>query len=132
MAVPPIERLAQLLGMLGSHHDGEVLNAAKAAHRLFAQLQTTWLALLAATPEQLEEAYDIGYRAGVLAGAHSMRPRSWREVCRQALDDHERELSEWEITFCSDYLQRGWPNPTPRQEAVLRRIADKCDIPVPD
>lgn len=39
-------QLAKFLGMLGSHHDGEVLNAARIAERLRKQLDKTWVALL--------------------------------------------------------------------------------------
>jgi hypothetical protein len=36
-------RLAALLGMLGSDHDGEVTNAARAARRLIQHHGLTWL-----------------------------------------------------------------------------------------
>jgi hypothetical protein len=36
------KRLSQLLGMLGSAHDGEVLNAAKMAQRFLGGLGLTW------------------------------------------------------------------------------------------
>ena len=43
--LPPAERdrLAKLLGMLGSDHDGEVLNAARLADRLVRDHGITWL-----------------------------------------------------------------------------------------
>ncbi len=41
-----IIQLAKFLGMLGSNHDGEVLNAARIAERLRKQLDKTWVALL--------------------------------------------------------------------------------------
>jgi hypothetical protein len=39
-------RAAKLLGMLGSDHDGEVVNAARSAHRLIRQAGSTWGELL--------------------------------------------------------------------------------------
>ena len=39
-------QLAKFLGMLGSNHDGEVLNAARIAERLRKKLDKTWVALL--------------------------------------------------------------------------------------
>ena len=35
-------KLAKLLGMLGSHHDGEVLNAARQAHKTVTNAGLTW------------------------------------------------------------------------------------------
>jgi hypothetical protein len=42
------DRLAKLLGMLGSNHDNEVLNAARAAENLRRKLGLTWDELLIA------------------------------------------------------------------------------------
>ncbi len=42
-------QLAKFLGMLGSNHDGEVLNAARIAERLRKKLDKTWVALLTGT-----------------------------------------------------------------------------------
>jgi hypothetical protein len=39
-------QLAKFLGMLGSNHDGEVLNAARIAERFRKTLDKTWIALL--------------------------------------------------------------------------------------
>jgi hypothetical protein len=41
-----VTQLAKFLGMLGSNHDGEVLNAARIAERLRKQLDKTWVSLL--------------------------------------------------------------------------------------
>ena len=43
-------QLAKFLGMLGSNHDGEVLNAARIAERLRKKLDKTWVALLTSAP----------------------------------------------------------------------------------
>lgn len=40
------KRLVKVLGMLGSRHDGEALNAARTAHTMLAQAKITWAELL--------------------------------------------------------------------------------------
>jgi hypothetical protein len=60
-------RLARVLGMLGSEHDGERANAALTAEKIRRQLGTTWEELLQPTkPNNLEvkAAYEKGLRAG--------------------------------------------------------------------
>jgi hypothetical protein len=44
-------RLAQLCGMFGSDFDGEVANAARAAHVLVKQLGLQWSDVITAPPE---------------------------------------------------------------------------------
>lgn len=45
--------LAKVLGMLGSTHDGEVVNAARKAHQLLQERGTTWPDLLLNAPSPL-------------------------------------------------------------------------------
>jgi hypothetical protein len=45
------QRLGRLLGMLGSDHDGEVINAAKLADQMVRKHGLTWEAIIAPTPE---------------------------------------------------------------------------------
>jgi hypothetical protein len=47
-------RLARLLGMTGSAHDGETLNAARLADRLVKDRGATWSEVLAAAPVHRE------------------------------------------------------------------------------
>jgi hypothetical protein len=69
-----IERLAQLLGMLGSDFDGEVLVAARKAHALLITLDATWGQLLAngsdssLTEEQMTKIYSAGLQRGEAIG----------------------------------------------------------------
>jgi hypothetical protein len=44
------ERVAKLLGMLGSEHDGEVVAAGRAADRLVRASGLTWRAVLVGAP----------------------------------------------------------------------------------
>jgi hypothetical protein len=70
-------RLAQLLGMVGSDHDGEALNAARLANKLVRDLGLTW-------PDVLG--------LGAVASAAPMQPPRPR-----SLDDEDREL----VRFCN-------------------------------
>jgi hypothetical protein len=47
------ERLARLLGMIGSAHDGEALNAARMADQLVRQRGLTWPDIITPTPPAL-------------------------------------------------------------------------------
>ena len=49
------KRLVKVLGMLGSRHDGEALNAARTAHIMLAQAKTTWAELLDIKPGEEPE-----------------------------------------------------------------------------
>jgi hypothetical protein len=48
-------RLVKVLGLLGSRHDGEVLNAARAAHALVSQAKVRWEDLLDVKPGEEPE-----------------------------------------------------------------------------
>jgi|GEM_PF-2709507 len=48
-------RLVKVLGMLGSRHDGEALNAARTAHAMLAQSKTRWEDLLEVKPGEEPE-----------------------------------------------------------------------------
>ena len=52
LSPPSAARLAKLAGMIGSDHDGEALNAARAATRLLAFNGLTWIEALAAPMPQ--------------------------------------------------------------------------------
>jgi hypothetical protein len=47
-------RLAKVLGMLGSQHDGEVLSAARLAQYMLVQSKTTWAEILDIKPGEEE------------------------------------------------------------------------------
>lgn len=48
-------RLVKVLGMLGSRHDGEALNAARTAHAMLAQSKSRWEDLLGVKPGEEPE-----------------------------------------------------------------------------
>jgi hypothetical protein len=49
------KRLVKVLGMLGSRHDGEALNAARNAHAMLAHAKMTWADLLGVKPGEEPE-----------------------------------------------------------------------------
>jgi hypothetical protein len=91
-------RLARVLGMLGSRHDGEVLSAARLAEVQRARAGVSWAELLGAN----------------LADPHDLIIRCL---------DHPELLTDWEVKFLLSL--RGFAEPSPRQLAILERIAAK-------
>ncbi len=98
------ERLARVLGMLGSAHVGEVLAAARQAERMRRSAGVTWADLLA--PAALSAAALPRLSAAEALG-----------VCWRARD----RLTRWECGFVAGLAARRRPL-TPRQAAVLRSI----------
>lgn len=136
-----IRRLIQLLGMLGSEHDGEVLNAARLAQRELGAMGVTWAEVINGGAGYAQEAanagYDRGFREGLTRGkreaeeaARLKRPPNWQTFALTLL--HEYRLTEWEIGFCENFVERGWASPTPKQHGVFERIASKFDLDLPD
>ena len=144
-----VTKLVKLLGMMGSTHDGEVRNAAKLAQRLVAGLGLTWEQVFAGNGGYSEEkvaqlvkdSYDYGFEKG-REQALNDRIRvpqkigeqlgSWRYFTRTLLDDYRPRLTPWELDFCEGFLDRGWPCPTPKQQAVFEKIANKCNLELPE
>jgi hypothetical protein len=135
------ERLAQLLGMLGSDHDGEVLNAARLAAREVRNAGATWPQLLAedriaveAARQLLLENEDLRKEIARLHAAGAFRPRPpqpWEgsQSASEAIDNlllWEEHLSPWEIQFLNSLLRRSGRF-TPRQREVLASVGKKVD-----
>lgn len=60
-------KLAKLLGMLGSAHDGEVINAARKAHELVRDSGATWCEVIGARDsERGDAAHQIQHHADAL------------------------------------------------------------------
>jgi hypothetical protein len=92
------EKLARVLGMLGSEHDGEVIAAARQAERIRCDAGMTWGQILTPVP--------------VLVDDHDA-----------ANDDL---LTPWEQGFLSSLRRQTYPM-TPRQREVLDRIRMKVE-----
>lgn len=142
MDPPARKRLIQILGMLGSAHDGEVLNAARLAQRALGAANTTWAELLDDTPRHteadLQRVFDEGFRQGAdFAKKDAARrysggnqPATWLGLAREMLKC-ENDLTDWERGFLESYSAKGWSDPTPKQQKVLERIATKLGMQTP-
>ena len=103
------DRLAKLLGMMGSAHDGEVVAAARQVERLRADAGLTW-------PEIL-----------VPRLPPPRRGQNVRTVA-DAIDfvlQHEVVLTDWERGFVRDLRRLKYPISS-RQLEVLERLFEKA------
>ena len=115
------ERLAKILGRLGSEFDGERAAAGAMAARFLKDRHLTWAELLEAPAP-----------APVAPICPCCRPSpefGWRRLADLCLQiGHELDLlSEWEAGFLATLRRRGYP-PTAKQAAVLRRIATSLGV----
>lgn len=105
-------RLARLLGMLGSHHDGEALNAARLADRLVRSSGLTWTEVLS-PPPALDPQPDEAFAEW---------PGGWRGACAWVM--RHGTLSQFETDFCrviAGYIG----DPSVKQQIMLRRILER-------
>lgn len=107
-------RLAKVLGMLGSHHDGEVLSAARKAHEIVKGADLTWHDVLMTTPRLPSPASPI-------------EDDDHAEVrFAEALLGHPA-LNDWEFIFLTSIakqLRRGRPLTT-KQTTKLKDTFNK-------
>ena len=115
LSLADLRRLAGVLARLGSPQAGERLAAAHLAHRFIRDRNVSWSDVLHAEPP----------RAVVL---QPTTPRYWRQCAEEVLFEHAGAISAWEQGFLQSILQKGRAL-SPKQEAVLLRIADKCGAP---
>lgn len=100
-------RLAKLLGMLGSSHDGERASAAKMAHKALTEAGLTWPIVLGLEGVYLPDAEKI-------------------EACASWLD----QLDDWDRRFIVSLhgqVQQG-RSLSDKQVAVLERILAKVKL----
>jgi hypothetical protein len=115
-AAPQVERdrLARLLGMVGSVHDGEALAAARLADKLVRRCGLTWADVFA--PPEPALAPSSG---NLLIGW----PAQWRSAVRMC-GRYETSLGDRERSFLQSlatYKRR----PSPKQLTWLRSIAER-------
>lgn len=105
--------------MLGSAHDGEALNAARAADRLLRECGVTWLdALVAGVPAASIEPPMPRRRKPV-------QPMDWADMAREVLQSDA--ASAWARGFARSLLDRWQGRPlTRRQAAALTEIWNAC------
>jgi hypothetical protein len=112
MSLPfPRNRLTQLLGMLGSDHDGEVVNAGRLATRLVRSAGLTWNDVVARSFESSAPPPP------------EAPPADWREKVAACLALRDR-LTPKEVDFLTNLAQRTHP-PTPKQVSWLLGIEEK-------
>jgi hypothetical protein len=105
-------RLVRLLGMLGSAHDGEVLNAARMADRFVRERGLTWSQLILPKPKAAADRPSMA------------SPDGWRALARWILTNVGGELNEKEAQFVSQMTTwRGMPSE--KQQAWLKAIAEQ-------
>lgn len=137
------ERLIKLCGMLGSNHDGEVVNAARLAQRLLGAEGVTWEEALNnksngnGTSYSAQQSYNMGYAAGYARAQQEERQRvhtklmTWYAFVRELHDEYIDNLTDWEQGFVESFMARGFARPTPRQRDVFHRIANKLGLSLP-
>lgn len=101
-----LDRLAHLLGMLGSRFDGEALNAGRLAHRLVRSAGSTWPEVLKRCTTSWESPRDTS-EALMLCERWAYR------------------LTDWERNFIASVQCRS--RLSQRQERVIWDIADKIE-----
>ena len=102
------DRLAKLLGLLGSDHDGEVVAAARQAERLRADAGLTW-------PEILVPRLP--------PPPHGRNVRTVADAIDFVIE-HQVVLTVWERGFVSALRRLKYPL-SPRQLDVLERLVEK-------
>jgi hypothetical protein len=103
------ERLAKVLGLLGSSHDGEVVAAARQAERIRSSLGLMWQDIVGSTAVNPER--------------DQRSSPSWQDdvkFCRE----NSGCLNEWEQEFIASIMSR-W-SLSKKQHAVLDRLVAKC------
>jgi hypothetical protein len=101
------EKLARVLGLLGSSFEGEVVTAARQAERLRRDAGLTWNDIL--LPAALDPD-DIGNADDAI------------DFCVA----YKAVLTEWERKFIESLAERHWSTLTEKQMAVLVRLVAKC------
>jgi hypothetical protein len=103
-----VQRLAKVLGLLGSSHDGEVAAAGRAAHEIIRQAGATWFDLLA-PPLPAPRPTGRSDAFGMV------------EFCLR----HPAVLTEWEARFLHSLRRRS--RISPKQQAIVDEIVIKVE-----
>jgi hypothetical protein len=128
------EQLAKRLGMVGSDHDGEALNAARAADKLIKEHNLTWAEALSSNgsdnPLLLQrELAAVRRENQQLRAQLAARPSPFGQQSSEnhalqaqwALDQRTIPLDTYELEFLVNIAGRPWPL-TERQRSFFTRI----------
>jgi hypothetical protein len=109
-------KLAKILGMLGSDHDGEVAAAGRRANAIIKGAGLTWDQVLApvVSPSESPHRPPRRWRRPTSASDSAALCLQWPEV-----------LTDWETDFCRSIV--GKRRISAKQAAVLERIARKVE-----
>jgi hypothetical protein len=121
MPIPPdlANRLAKVLGMLGSDHDGEIAAAGRRANAMIKGAGLTWGDVIARAAPKSEPQQQ------------SRAPRRWRrpaspsDAAALCLQWRDEVLTDWEADFCRSLVGRY--RISPKQTVVIERIARKVE-----
>jgi hypothetical protein len=148
-----MRRLTRILNMMGSEHEGEILNAARAAQRLLGSLGATlWEEVLlndagarwtdADLEVSINAAYKDGHKRGYAAHEEDAKSEALKafadaDSCpafaRLCLSNYKDKLTEWEIGFCESWSVKDDDDvPTDKQIMVFRRLARKVKLTAPE
>jgi hypothetical protein len=111
-------KLAKVLGLLASDHDGEVAAAGRRANALLKGAGLTWDQLLnppASEPQQQQSRAPRRWR----------RPASPSDAAALCLQWRDEVLTDWEADFCRSLVGRY--RISPKQTVVIERIARKVE-----
>jgi len=101
-------KLAKVLGLLGSHHDGEVVSAARMANQMVRTAGVTWHQLLDAKVPVPGAEPDVAALKDSIVSACLSRPDL---------------LTDWELDFLISL--RRFRQLSPKQSQILGRIFSK-------
>jgi hypothetical protein len=126
------KRLAALLGMIGSAHDGEALNAARLAHKLVVGSGLSWEQVLKGggyTEDFVREVAAKAYAEGKVDGAPKPPRKTFAGYAKLLLEKVD-DLTEWEEDFLASWAGKRYP-PSAKQLAIFVRLAERSGIPIP-
>ena len=117
------ERLAKLLAMFSSNHDGEVVNAARLAERLVKSRGETWDSVINAKPASGGNHQHS--KPSEKPREEAKPPVKWKEDAETCVE-YAEHLSEWERQFLKSILENSASFPlSVKQQQVLDRIFAK-------
>jgi hypothetical protein len=105
-----LQKLAKLLGMIGSHHDCEALSAARKAHQFITSKGATW-----------HDAFGVAEVAAPSPAHHNLATDLLR---------HKAYLTDFERRFLIGIMAHAKLSPKQAQtlEIIRVKVATACDI----